>query len=101
MGNENWGGGGNMTPEHYADEFKRFYTLMKNAFPNVEYYMCGENGFDFGWTDRVIRNTNGHGDGFTAHYYCGTAGEAVDFSEDDWDALMKKASDMELSSNAT
>ncbi len=95
VGNENWGGGGNMTPEHYADEFKRFYTLMKNAFPNVEYYMCGENGFDFGWTDRVIRNTNGHGDGFTAHYYCGTAGEAVDFSEDDWDALMKKASDME------
>ena len=95
VGNENWGGGGSMTPEQYADEFRRFYTVMKNAFGNTEYFMCGENGMDYGWTDRVIRNTCGLGDGFTSHYYGGTAGEAVEFSDDDWDTLIKKAHDME------
>jgi alpha-N-arabinofuranosidase len=34
LGNENWGCGGNMTPEYYADEYKRYATFVKNYGDN-------------------------------------------------------------------
>ena len=30
VGNENWGCGGNMRPEYYADEFRRYATFVTN-----------------------------------------------------------------------
>ena len=30
VGNENWGCGGNMTPEHYANEYRRYQTFVRN-----------------------------------------------------------------------
>ena len=30
VGNENWGCGGNMRPEHYADEYRRYQTYVRN-----------------------------------------------------------------------
>ena len=30
VGNENWGCGGNMTPEYYADQYRRYATYVRN-----------------------------------------------------------------------
>ncbi|NIK79914.1 alpha-L-arabinofuranosidase [Paenibacillus castaneae] len=35
IGNENWGCGGNMRPEYYADIYKRFETLMRLSGKNM------------------------------------------------------------------
>ena len=34
VGNESWGCGGNMTPEFYADQYKRYASFCKN-YPNA------------------------------------------------------------------
>lgn len=98
VGNENWGGGGNMAPDHYANEYRRFATLMNNAFEDVELYACGENAADFGWTDGVMRNlrtSSRFAKGFSMHYYCGKAGEVLTFTDDEWTELLKKAAKIE------
>lgn len=98
VGNENWGGGGNMNPDHYANECRRFSRLMTNAFPDVELYACGENAFDYEWTDGVMRNLRGAEKvtkGFTMHYYCGEAGDPVAFTQDEWTKQLKQAADIE------
>ena len=34
VGNENWGCGGNMTPEYYANEYRRYQTYVRNYHPD-------------------------------------------------------------------
>ena len=86
VGNENWGCGGNMSPEEYAAAFARFRTFV---FPYsgtpLDGIACGPNGPDWRWTRRVLE-TLGPGrrrlmKGFAAHYYCGTAGTATEYTE--------------------
>ena len=44
VGNESWGCGGNMTPEFYADQFRRYNTFAKNYGSNRLYRVaCGPN----------------------------------------------------------
>ena len=102
VGNENWGGGGNMTPEYYANEYRRFATIMRNLSP-MQMFACGSDAFDFSWTDGFCRNLvmaskNVMGrlvDGFSMHYYCGAAGDPVAFTEAEWDQMMVQAGKME------
>jgi len=97
VGNENWGGGGNMKPEYYANECRRFAALMNNAFPNVELYACGENGFDYNWTDvlmRELKNAHCPTNGFAMHYYCGASGDPLSFTSDEWTQMLRQASQM-------
>lgn len=96
VGNENWGGGGNMSPSYYTDEYRRYATVMDNAARGrVKLIVGGANGADYGWT-RVLcdqmRRAPVHGMSF--HYYCGKSGGAVDFSADDWNVLIEKANRM-------
>ncbi len=98
VGNENWGGGGNMDPTFYANEFRRFSCLMDNAVPGVELYACGSNGFGYDWTDglmRALRDSERHLHGFAMHYYCGKAGDPLHFSNEEWDAQLRQAARME------
>lgn len=98
VGNENWGGGGNMTPEFYGNEFRRLSAIMANAFPNTELFACGENAWDFAWTDGLMRtvvNSEKHINGFAMHYYCGNAGDPVNFTEEEWYKQLSQAADME------
>lgn len=37
VGNESWGCGGNMRPEFYADEFRRYQTYCRNYGENRLY----------------------------------------------------------------
>lgn len=93
VGNENWGGGGNMSPEFYTDEYRRFATVMDNtACGKVRLIAGGANGADYAWTRALcagMRKAPVHGMSF--HYYCGKSGGAVDFTADDWYVLLEKA----------
>ncbi len=98
VGNENWGGGGNMDPDFYANEFRRYSAVMYNVKQDAELYACGSNSTDYNWTDKLMRNvahSEKHIQGFAMHYYCGGAGNPVDFTCDEWNELMVKALRME------
>ena len=45
VGNENWGCGGNMRPEYYADVYRRYQTYCRNYGDNKLYRIaCGPSG---------------------------------------------------------
>ena len=50
VGNETWGGGGNMTAERTAMEFRRYGVIMNNTCPEIKLIGCGANAFDYAWT---------------------------------------------------
>ena len=97
VGNENWGEGGNMTPEFYSNEYRRYSTVMKNAGPQAQYFVCGSNGADYNWTHKVSENIGEvvPADGFAMHYYCGTAGNPLEFTPEEWTKQLQKASFIE------
>ena len=102
VGNENWGCGGNFTPEDYGTEFRRFATYLRNWGKDPLYLVgCGPNGNDLDWTRRFFTKLKKdywggppiHG--YSAHYYCGTAGTATDYTEAHWYELLWKSIQME------
>lgn len=98
VGNENWGDGGHMRPEFYADEYRRYATLMNNAFPEANLFACGSNYEDFNWTQKVIESLQSqkrYTNGFAMHYYCGAAGDPVRFTEEEWDRQLRQAKGIE------
>jgi alpha-N-arabinofuranosidase len=104
IGNENWGCGGNMTPEEYAAAFARYRTFVFN-YPGTEVQAiaCGPNDNNWAWTRRFFETMKkrdgqcrlGHIQGFAAHYYCGKAGTATEYTESQWLELLSKAYAME------
>ncbi|OGV73157.1 MAG: alpha-N-arabinofuranosidase [Lentisphaerae bacterium RIFOXYB12_FULL_65_16] len=88
VGNENWGCGGNMRPEYYADEYKRYACFCRNFAGDSLYKIaCGANCWDFRWTEVLMREACRHMDGLSLHYYCGSGGEnrsATQFGEKEW-----------------
>lgn len=102
IGNENWGGGGNFTPDDYCTEFRRVGKIVSSLSTDLELIACGPDGNDLEWTRRFFEKWQDqstiHGtsmSGYSVHYYCGTAGSAVDYSIDQWYELLHKALYME------
>jgi len=94
IGNENWGGGGNMTPEQYAREFIRYSTLCQTVNLNdARYIACGANASDYLWTDGFMKEWGGRVPLYALafHYYCGGAGDPVAFSKEEWETLVTRA----------
>ena len=45
-----------MTPEYYADQFRRYNTFVKNYPGNRIYRIaCGANGADYNWTEVLMK----------------------------------------------
>ena len=98
VGNENWGGGGNMTPETYAHEFRKYSAVMSNTAPGAKLFACGTNGDDYRWTQefmRVVAPSERHLHGYAMHYYCGAAGDPLSFTPEEWTQLLVQAQKME------
>lgn len=103
IGNENWGGGGNMTPEDYATEYRKYATLASNIPGDGRCFVaCGPSGNDLDWTTRFFEKMRDRVktpasllQGFAAHYYCGTAGSATEFTRDQWYQLLWQGLRME------
>jgi alpha-N-arabinofuranosidase len=70
-GNESWGCGGNMTPEFYADQYKRYATFA-HSYPGapLKKIASGANGDDRNWTEVCMKKIPvDQMWGLSLHYY--------------------------------
>jgi alpha-N-arabinofuranosidase len=97
VGNENWGCGGNMTAEYYADQYKRYASYCKN-YPNARLRKIagGPNSGDYHWTEVLMKNVPlGMMWGISLHYYTlptgnwRNKGSATQFNEQEYFNTMK------------
>ena len=110
VGNENWGCGGNMNPDFYANEYRRYQTYVRNYHPDypIHKVCCGANVDDYEWTSEVLKTTHNHClkelhgnmDGLSLHYYVHPEGweikgSATDFDDKVWYKSLNKALFME------
>ncbi|MCL2187242.1 MAG: alpha-N-arabinofuranosidase [Defluviitaleaceae bacterium] len=104
VGNENWGCGGNMRPEFYADVYRQFATYIRNYGENKIYKIaCGAPDFNYDWTDKVMQIAAKHMDALTLHYYTFVAEgdfwekklSATDFDEPTYYKTLHKAMKMD------
>ncbi len=103
VGNESWGCGGNMTPEYYADEYKRYATYARN-YRNapLSKIACGANSADYNWTETQMRKIGpGQMWGLSLHHYTLPTGDwrkkgsATSFDEKEFFNTMKNCLIME------
>ncbi|QGQ99955.1 alpha-N-arabinofuranosidase [Paenibacillus psychroresistens] len=101
VGNENWSCGGNMRPEYYANEFRKYATYVKNYGENQLYKIaCGPSDADYTWTEVVMKLAGKHMDGLSMHHYSMSEGNtlpnsATQFEPADWFTTLKQAWFME------
>jgi len=95
VGNENWGCGGNMRPEFYADNYRRYATYIRNFGENKVYKIaCGPNSADYHWTEKLMKIAGKHCSAITLHYYTNGGDEwnrkvpATGFNEEYWYRMM-------------
>lgn len=102
VGNENWGCGGNMTAEYYADQYRRYQTYVRDFGDNEIYKIaCGSYDDNYHWTEVLMREARDRRgnflmDGLSLHYYTrgvprGQALPATGFQEDAWFAILQGA----------
>lgn len=92
IGNENWGGGGNMRPEFYADLCRQYSTFLRSYDPGLVPYKiaCGASEEDYHWTRTVVESAGHTIDAISLHYYTipgdnwGVKGSATDFGTDEY-----------------
>ena len=100
VGNENWGCGGNMLPEDYATEYRRYETYIRDYDRNNHVFRiaCGANSDDYHWTEVMMQKAASRIEGISLHYYCGPMnhdgdrGHATGFDADDYYGTLKRAS---------
>lgn len=110
VGNETWGCGGNMLPEHYAAKYRNYQTYVRNynADKPVRKICSGANVDDYEWTEKVMetcfRRTDpelhGNMDGISLHYYVlpdGWANKSLasDFDTESYYKTLAKAAFMD------
>ena len=100
VGNESWGCGGNMTPEFYSDQYRRYATYCRNYDGNRLYKVAsGASDYDYNWTRVLMNNVRSNISGLSLHYYTvmnwGHKGSATDFNEDEYYDILGKAVEIE------
>lgn len=102
VGNENWGCGGNMVPEYYANEYRRYQSFIKNYGDNKLYKVaCGPNSDDYKWTEEVMKSATNFMDGLSLHFYTIETGDffnkgkALEFDENGWYSCLSSTYFME------
>lgn len=105
IGNESWGGGGNMRPEYYSDVYRQYQTFLPQYDKEHPIYKvaCGPNEDDYNWTDTVMKYAGKYLDGLSLHYYTlptgiwhqGEKGDATGFPEEQWWSTIAHAKHMD------
>lgn len=101
VGNENWGCGGNMSADFYADQFKRYATYCRNYGDNRLLRIAGgPNSDDYNWTETMMKKSGWMMQGLSLHYYTvpkswSEKGYATQFNEDEYFATIQKCLFME------
>jgi len=103
IGNENWGCGGHMTPEYYADLYCQYHTHIKNYGDTPMLKIAsGYGGSDTDGADLAIvmdrimnRRHPVRTDGISIHYYVYLRNDerhsATQFGEQEWFTVLKSA----------
>jgi alpha-L-arabinofuranosidase len=102
IGNEAWGCGGNMKPDYYADEYRKYATFMSD-WENTGGLMriaSGASDADYNWTETLMKNIPANMLGGVAmHHYSviewNKKGDGVDFTEGQYFTTMKEALKMD------
>lgn len=102
VGNEPWGCGGNMRPEHYADEYRRYNTFVRNYGPHhAKRVAAGPNGGDTHWTTVMMEIAGRYMDAIGLHNYTllnqtwPPSGSATEFGEKEYRSILNAALHME------
>lgn len=110
VGNENWGCGGNMTSNHYANLYRRYQTYVRDYQQENPIFKiaCGANSDDYHWTKDVLETCFDHTpehlhglmNGLSLHYYTvpqnwSKKGSATVFDEAEWYNTLAKTLKME------
>jgi alpha-N-arabinofuranosidase len=106
VGNENWGCGGRMTAEYYADLYRRYGVYARNYGQNRLYRIaCGARNDDYHWTEVLMAKAGDEAwpggpymDGLALHYYTclerlpdgARRGSATQFDEAEWMEIIFK-----------
>lgn len=114
VGNETWGCGGELTPEEYATEYRRFTAWVPRFGIDLAYIGSGPNSGDIGWTRRFLAKLVEKGEGqlrrlwgWGLHHYSWNVsrgrttdwndgkGDALKFSNDEWYELLREGDKMD------
>jgi alpha-N-arabinofuranosidase len=103
LGNEPWGCGGNMRPEYYADEFRKYNTFIKNYDRSKPIYRIagGASDFNYAWTEVLMSQVGRRMNAASLHYYTlptgnwNKKGSATVFGEDQWFATLSRTLKMD------
>jgi len=97
VGNENWGCGGHMRPEYYADLYRQFQTYLRNFGDNQLYKIAGgSHDEQYHWTEVLMQQAANHMRGLSLHCYSHpsakhASGSATKFGEGEWFSTLKSA----------
>ncbi|MFL6463779.1 MAG: alpha-N-arabinofuranosidase [Bryobacteraceae bacterium] len=89
VGNENWGGGGQMSGDEYAALYRRFTTYLRGFGSPIFLVACGPSTNDKNWTTKFWEHMPSTGpgrrgrvvDGFAIHYYSRGSSFATRFNQ--------------------
>ena len=99
IGNENWGCGGSMCPNHYANLYRQFAEFARNYSGNELYRIaCGANNDDTNWTDLLMERAKDRMHGLSLHYYTTdwhNKGSATDFDLARYGDTLWRAADID------
>ena len=102
VGNENWGCGGSMRAEYYADLYRRYATYVKDYSENrVTRIACGAGGADYEWTETLMKIAGRHMGALSLHHYTFPSGDwnekgaATGFGEGEWHATLRRTLSMD------
>jgi alpha-N-arabinofuranosidase len=103
VGNENWGCGGNMRPEYYADVYRRYQTYVKSYGDNQIFKIAsGSHDDNYYWTEVLMERAGRYMDGLSLHYYTVTGaswedkGSATEFGLEEYFRTLKNALEMDV-----
>ncbi|GAB6882037.1 alpha-L-arabinofuranosidase C-terminal domain-containing protein [Halopiger thermotolerans] len=105
LGNENWGCGGQMSPEQYAREYRRYATYVGTQSNlmfdhDLELIACGFEGHE--WNRRFLEEINESPwgaefplDHLTLHHYYGRGTNVAEADDEKYDRMLADALEME------
>ncbi|HEV3486751.1 MAG TPA: alpha-L-arabinofuranosidase C-terminal domain-containing protein, partial [Vicinamibacterales bacterium] len=110
VGNETWGCGGNLTPQEYATEYRRYTAWVPGYGVDLRFIGAGPGSGDLEWTRGFFSTLVEKGEGalrsiwgWALHHYSWNVsrgattdwnegkGDAVRFTNDEWYELLKEA----------
>ncbi len=95
VGNEAWGCGGEMKPEYYANEYRKYAVFMTDYNNDMMKIASGANSDDYNWTETLMKNIPLYQlGGMALHHYSvnwNHKSSATDFTENEYFHTLQRA----------